>query len=103
MVFFVGEWDIFQVRLTPSGTNMKILQPHVIAIRRNYLPALKVEYSTSAHQSSFRIQIYRIQVSLEGYSNHILKKYGNRINIFPWSVLSVLQFVGLECLMPSTS
>jgi len=41
---------------------MKILQPHVIAIRRNYLPALKVEYSTSAHQSSFRIQVYRIQI-----------------------------------------
>ncbi|XP_014442114.1 vacuolar protein sorting-associated protein 13A isoform X2 [Tupaia chinensis] len=50
------------VRLTPSGNNMKILQPHVVAIRRNYLPALKVEYSTSAHQSSFRIQIYRIQI-----------------------------------------
>ncbi|KAG8519832.1 Vacuolar protein sorting-associated protein 13A, partial [Galemys pyrenaicus] len=50
------------VRFTPSGTNMKILQPHVIAIRRNYLPALNVEYSTSAHQSSFRIQIYRIQI-----------------------------------------
>ncbi|XP_023578759.1 vacuolar protein sorting-associated protein 13A [Octodon degus] len=50
------------VRLTPSGNSMKILQPHVIALRRNYLPALKVEYSTSAHQSSFRIQIYRIQI-----------------------------------------
>uniref|UniRef100_A0A4X1W2B7 Vacuolar protein sorting 13 homolog A n=1 Tax=Sus scrofa TaxID=9823 RepID=A0A4X1W2B7_PIG len=50
------------VRFTPSGTNMKILQAHEIAIRRNYLPALKVEYSTSAHQSSFRIQIYRIQI-----------------------------------------
>nr|XP_035959114.1 vacuolar protein sorting-associated protein 13A isoform X4 [Halichoerus grypus] len=50
------------VCFTPSGTNMKILQPHVIAIRRNYLPALKVEYSTSAHQSSFRIQVYRIQI-----------------------------------------
>uniref|UniRef100_G1SF78 Vacuolar protein sorting 13 homolog A n=1 Tax=Oryctolagus cuniculus TaxID=9986 RepID=G1SF78_RABIT len=50
------------VRLTPSGNNMKILQPHVIALRRNYLPALKVEHSTSAHQSSFRIQIYRIQI-----------------------------------------
>ncbi|GAB1302254.1 Vacuolar protein sorting-associated protein 13A [Apodemus speciosus] len=49
------------VRLTPSGNDMKILQPHVIAVRRNYLPALKVEYNTSAHQSSFRIQIYRIQ------------------------------------------
>jgi len=53
------------VCFTPSGTNMKILQPHVIAIRRNYLPALKVEYSTSAHQSSFRIQVYRIQVRLK--------------------------------------
>ncbi|KAM6169962.1 intermembrane lipid transfer protein VPS13A [Rhynchocyon petersi] len=51
-----------QVRLTPSGSNMKILQPHVIPVRRNYLPALKVEYSTSAHQSSFRVQIYRIQI-----------------------------------------
>ncbi|XP_010976374.1 intermembrane lipid transfer protein VPS13A isoform X3 [Camelus dromedarius] len=51
-----------QVCFTPSGTNMKIMQPHVTAIRRNYLPALKVEYSTSAHQSSFRIQIYRIQI-----------------------------------------
>ncbi|KAM8801927.1 intermembrane lipid transfer protein VPS13A isoform 1-T1 [Rhynchonycteris naso] len=50
------------IRFTPSGSNMKILQPHVIAIRRNYLPALKVEYNTSAHQSSFRIEIYRIQI-----------------------------------------
>ncbi|XP_008057305.1 vacuolar protein sorting-associated protein 13A, partial [Carlito syrichta] len=50
------------VRLTPSGNNMKILQPHVIALRRNYLPALKVEYNTSAHQSSVRIQICRIQI-----------------------------------------
>ncbi|XP_026308842.1 vacuolar protein sorting-associated protein 13A [Piliocolobus tephrosceles] len=50
------------VRLTPTGHNMKILQPRVIALRRNYLPALKVEYNTSAHQSSFRIQIYRIQI-----------------------------------------
>ncbi|XP_028730709.1 vacuolar protein sorting-associated protein 13A isoform X2 [Peromyscus leucopus] len=50
------------VRLTPSGNDMKILQPHEIPLRRNYLPALKVEYNTSAHQSSFRIQIYRIQI-----------------------------------------
>ncbi|XP_054980004.1 intermembrane lipid transfer protein VPS13A [Sorex araneus] len=50
------------VRFTPSGANMKIMQPHVIAIRRNYLPALKVEYNSSAHQSSFRIQIYRVQI-----------------------------------------
>uniref|UniRef100_H0X048 Vacuolar protein sorting 13 homolog A n=2 Tax=Otolemur garnettii TaxID=30611 RepID=H0X048_OTOGA len=50
------------VRFTPSGNNMKILLPNMIALRRNYLPALNVEYSTSAHQSSFRIQIYRIQI-----------------------------------------
>ncbi|XP_068961725.1 intermembrane lipid transfer protein VPS13A isoform X2 [Petaurus breviceps papuanus] len=50
------------VYLTPSGSNMKILQPHMIPVRRNYLPAVKLEYSTSAHQTSFRIQIYRIQI-----------------------------------------
>uniref|UniRef100_A0A8C5L643 Vacuolar protein sorting 13A n=1 Tax=Jaculus jaculus TaxID=51337 RepID=A0A8C5L643_JACJA len=50
------------VCFTPSGNDMKILQPHVIAVRRNYLPALKVEYNTSAHQFSVRIQIYRIQI-----------------------------------------
>uniref|UniRef100_A0A8C6HGY3 Vacuolar protein sorting 13A n=1 Tax=Mus spicilegus TaxID=10103 RepID=A0A8C6HGY3_MUSSI len=58
----VVELDNIPVRLTPSGNDMKILQPHVIPVRRNYLPALKVEYNTSAHQSSFRIQIYRIQI-----------------------------------------
>uniref|UniRef100_F6PPD5 Vacuolar protein sorting 13 homolog A n=1 Tax=Monodelphis domestica TaxID=13616 RepID=F6PPD5_MONDO len=51
-----------KVCLTPSGSNMKILQPHIIPVRRNYLPAVKVEYSTSAHQTSFRVQIYRIQI-----------------------------------------
>uniref|UniRef100_A0A8C3L0T2 Vacuolar protein sorting 13 homolog A n=1 Tax=Chrysolophus pictus TaxID=9089 RepID=A0A8C3L0T2_CHRPC len=50
------------VCLTPSGNDMKIQQPNEIPIRRNYLPALKVEYSSSAHQKSFRIQIYRIQI-----------------------------------------
>uniref|UniRef100_A0A803W735 Vacuolar protein sorting 13 homolog A n=1 Tax=Ficedula albicollis TaxID=59894 RepID=A0A803W735_FICAL len=50
------------VCLTPNGTNMTIQQPNEIPIRRNYLPALKVEYSSSAHQKSFRIQIYRIQI-----------------------------------------
>uniref|UniRef100_A0A8B9FTC5 Vacuolar protein sorting 13 homolog A n=1 Tax=Amazona collaria TaxID=241587 RepID=A0A8B9FTC5_9PSIT len=50
------------VCLTPNGMNMKIQQPHEIPIRRNYLPALKVEYSSSAHQKSVRIQIYRIQI-----------------------------------------
>ncbi|XP_062455224.1 intermembrane lipid transfer protein VPS13A isoform X2 [Rhea pennata] len=50
------------VCLTPNGSNMKIQQPNEIPIRRNYLPALKVEYSSSAHQKSFRIQVYRIQI-----------------------------------------
>ncbi|NWV03346.1 VP13A protein, partial [Ptilonorhynchus violaceus] len=55
------ESDIL-VCLTPNGMNMKIQQLNEIPIRRNYLPALKVEYSSSAHQKSFRIQIYRIQI-----------------------------------------
>ncbi|NXA51596.1 VP13A protein, partial [Nothocercus julius] len=50
------------VCLTPNGSNMKIQQPNEIPIRRNYLPALKVEYSSSAHQKSFRVQVYRIQI-----------------------------------------
>lgn len=62
--------------------NMKIQQPNEIPIRRNYLPALKVEYSSSAHQKSFRIQIYRIQVSLVKKTpvSYLLRKsdfYGN--------------------------
>lgn len=61
--------------------NMKIQQPNEIPIRRNYLPALKVEYSSSAHQKSFRIQIYRIQVSLVKKTvSELLRKsnfYGN--------------------------
>ncbi|XP_048360331.1 intermembrane lipid transfer protein VPS13A [Sphaerodactylus townsendi] len=50
------------VCLTPTGNNMKILQPNEIPVRRSFLPALKVQYSTSEHQSSFRVQIYRIQI-----------------------------------------
>ncbi|XP_038625358.1 vacuolar protein sorting-associated protein 13A isoform X2 [Tachyglossus aculeatus] len=50
------------VYLTPSGSNMKILRPNVIPLRRNYLPAIKVEYSTSEHQKAFRVQIFRIQI-----------------------------------------
>uniref|UniRef100_K7FYB4 Vacuolar protein sorting 13 homolog A n=1 Tax=Pelodiscus sinensis TaxID=13735 RepID=K7FYB4_PELSI len=50
------------VCFTPNGSNMKIQQPNEIPIRRNYLPALKVEYSTSAHQKSFRVQVYWTQI-----------------------------------------
>ncbi|RXM32961.1 Vacuolar protein sorting-associated protein 13A [Acipenser ruthenus] len=52
----------FQVCLTPTGTYMKMLLPHETAIRRNFLPAVKVEYSISARQKSYRVQIYRIQI-----------------------------------------
>ncbi|XP_060618149.2 intermembrane lipid transfer protein VPS13A isoform X1 [Anolis sagrei] len=54
--------DNIPVCLTPTGNNMKILQPSEIPVRRSFLPALKVQYSTSEHQSSFRVQIYRIQI-----------------------------------------
>ncbi|XP_061483494.1 intermembrane lipid transfer protein VPS13A isoform X2 [Rhineura floridana] len=54
--------DNVPVCLTPTGNNMKILQPNEIPVRRSFLPALKVQYSTSEHQSSFRVQIYRIQI-----------------------------------------
>ncbi|XP_030422004.1 vacuolar protein sorting-associated protein 13A isoform X1 [Gopherus evgoodei] len=50
------------VCLTPNGGNMKIQEPNEIPVRRNYLPALNVEYSTSAHQKSFRVQVYWIQI-----------------------------------------
>uniref|UniRef100_A0A8C6Y4F4 Vacuolar protein sorting 13 homolog A n=1 Tax=Naja naja TaxID=35670 RepID=A0A8C6Y4F4_NAJNA len=54
--------DNIPVCLTPTGNDMKILQPYEFPVRRSFLPALKVQYSTSEHQSSFRVQIYRIQV-----------------------------------------
>uniref|UniRef100_A0A670J3P0 Vacuolar protein sorting 13 homolog A n=1 Tax=Podarcis muralis TaxID=64176 RepID=A0A670J3P0_PODMU len=54
--------DNTPVCLTPTGNNMKMLQPNEVPVRRSFLPALKVQYSTSEHQSSFRVQIYRIQI-----------------------------------------
>uniref|UniRef100_A0A8C6Y6U2 Vacuolar protein sorting 13 homolog A n=1 Tax=Naja naja TaxID=35670 RepID=A0A8C6Y6U2_NAJNA len=54
--------DNIPVCLTPTGNDMKILQPYEFPVRRSFLPALKVQYSTSEHQSSFRVQIYRIQI-----------------------------------------
>ncbi|KAM4808096.1 intermembrane lipid transfer protein VPS13A [Rhinophrynus dorsalis] len=50
------------VCLTPTFTGMTFLQPTVSPVRRSFLPALKVEYSTSVHQKSIRVQIYRIQI-----------------------------------------
>ncbi|KAM8960573.1 intermembrane lipid transfer protein VPS13A [Pelodytes ibericus] len=51
-----------QVCLTPTFTGMKFVQPSSQPVRRSFLPALKVEYSASAHQTSVRIQVYRIQI-----------------------------------------
>ncbi|MEE6524232.1 hypothetical protein FKM82_023583, partial [Ascaphus truei] len=51
-----------QVCLTPSFSGMQFLQPNVAPVRRSFLPALKVEYSASAHQTSIRVQVYRVQI-----------------------------------------
>uniref|UniRef100_A0A8C5MNH3 Vacuolar protein sorting 13 homolog A n=1 Tax=Leptobrachium leishanense TaxID=445787 RepID=A0A8C5MNH3_9ANUR len=50
-----------QVCLTPTFSNMKIVQSST-SVRRSFLPALKLEYSASAHQTSIRVQVYRIQI-----------------------------------------
>uniref|UniRef100_A0AAR2KLL4 Vacuolar protein sorting 13 homolog A n=1 Tax=Pygocentrus nattereri TaxID=42514 RepID=A0AAR2KLL4_PYGNA len=52
----------YQVSLTPNGMEMKMLQPYDAPIRRNFLPALKVEYSVSARQKAYRVQINRVQI-----------------------------------------
>ncbi|KAM4616365.1 intermembrane lipid transfer protein VPS13A [Polymixia lowei] len=52
----------FQVSLTPNGMDMRMLQPYDAPIRRNFLPGVKVEYSVSPRQSSYRVQINRIQI-----------------------------------------
>ncbi|XP_069786597.1 intermembrane lipid transfer protein VPS13A isoform X2 [Narcine bancroftii] len=51
-----------QALLTPNGVDMKLLQPSEMPIRRNYQPAIKIEYTISAHQKSLRIQIFKIQI-----------------------------------------
>ncbi|KAE8633133.1 hypothetical protein XENTR_v10001793 [Xenopus tropicalis] len=51
-----------QVCLTPDFSGMKFIQPTTDPIRRSFLPALKLEYSASAHQTSIRLQVYRIQI-----------------------------------------
>ncbi|KAB5567777.1 hypothetical protein PHYPO_G00236760 [Pangasianodon hypophthalmus] len=52
----------YQVNLTPNGLDMRILQPYDAPLRRNFLPALKVEYSVSARQKAYRVQINRVQI-----------------------------------------
>ncbi|KAM4708321.1 intermembrane lipid transfer protein VPS13A [Discoglossus pictus] len=51
-----------QVCLTSNFVGMRFLTPTTDPVRRSFLPALKFEYSASAHQTSLRIQVYRIQI-----------------------------------------
>lgn len=53
---------VWQVSFTPNGVDMQMLQPCSAPLRRHFLPAVKVEYSVSTRQSSYRVQIHRIQV-----------------------------------------
>ncbi|XP_029017431.1 vacuolar protein sorting-associated protein 13A isoform X2 [Betta splendens] len=52
----------FQVSFTPSGTDMRMLQPCDAPLRRHFLPGVKVEYSVSPRQRAYRVQIHRIQI-----------------------------------------
>ncbi|XP_062855375.1 vacuolar protein sorting-associated protein 13A isoform X2 [Trichomycterus rosablanca] len=52
----------YQVSFTSNGLDMRILQPYDAPLRRNFLPALKVEYSVSARQKTYRVQINRVQI-----------------------------------------
>ncbi|KAM9393107.1 intermembrane lipid transfer protein VPS13A isoform 2-T2 [Pholidichthys leucotaenia] len=52
----------YQVRFTPNGTGMRMLQPCDAPLRRHFLPGLKMEYSVSPRQSAYRVQVHRIQI-----------------------------------------
>ncbi|KAJ8413943.1 hypothetical protein AAFF_G00065410 [Aldrovandia affinis] len=58
----LGLENNLQVSLTPSGADMRVLHPYDSPLRRNFLPAVKVEYKVSARQKAYRIQINRIQI-----------------------------------------
>uniref|UniRef100_A0A8B9KUA9 Vacuolar protein sorting 13 homolog A n=1 Tax=Astyanax mexicanus TaxID=7994 RepID=A0A8B9KUA9_ASTMX len=47
----------YQVCLTPNGVDMRMLQPYDAPLRRNFLPALKVEYSFTKQLLLFCPQI----------------------------------------------
>ncbi|CAN9513170.1 unnamed protein product [Ophioblennius macclurei] len=51
-----------QVRFTPNGMDMRMLQPIDSPLRRHFLPGVKVEYSVSPRQRAYRVQINRIQI-----------------------------------------
>uniref|UniRef100_A0A8C1ZPS6 Vacuolar protein sorting 13 homolog A n=1 Tax=Cyprinus carpio TaxID=7962 RepID=A0A8C1ZPS6_CYPCA len=50
------------VMFAANGVDMRIMQPFDAPLRRNFLPALKVEYSVSTRQKTYRVQINRIQI-----------------------------------------
>ncbi|XP_051807014.1 vacuolar protein sorting-associated protein 13A isoform X1 [Acanthochromis polyacanthus] len=52
----------FQVKFTPSGMDMQMLQPVEAPLRRHFLPGVKVEYSISPRQRAYRVKIHRIQI-----------------------------------------
>uniref|UniRef100_A0A672P178 Vacuolar protein sorting 13 homolog A n=1 Tax=Sinocyclocheilus grahami TaxID=75366 RepID=A0A672P178_SINGR len=52
----------YQVLFAANGVDLRIMQPFDAPLRRNFLPALKVEYSVSARQKTYRVQINRIQI-----------------------------------------
>uniref|UniRef100_A0A4W6GBS7 Vacuolar protein sorting 13 homolog A n=1 Tax=Lates calcarifer TaxID=8187 RepID=A0A4W6GBS7_LATCA len=50
------------VSFTPNGMDMRMLEPCDAPLRRHFLPGVKVEYSVSPRQRSYRVQIHRIQI-----------------------------------------
>uniref|UniRef100_A0A672P238 Vacuolar protein sorting 13 homolog A n=1 Tax=Sinocyclocheilus grahami TaxID=75366 RepID=A0A672P238_SINGR len=54
--------NVHQVLFAANGVDLRIMQPFDAPLRRNFLPALKVEYSVSARQKTYRVQINRIQI-----------------------------------------
>ncbi|XP_015828201.3 intermembrane lipid transfer protein VPS13A isoform X1 [Nothobranchius furzeri] len=52
----------YQVLFTPTGTNMHMQQPVDAQLRRHFMPGVKVEYSVSSRQKTYRVQIHRIQI-----------------------------------------
>ncbi|XP_055079954.1 vacuolar protein sorting-associated protein 13A isoform X2 [Periophthalmus magnuspinnatus] len=52
----------FKVSFTPNGVDMRMLQPTDAPLRRHFLPGVKIEYSVSPRQRSYRVQIHHIQI-----------------------------------------
>ena len=52
----------YKFSLTPNGLDMKMFKPFKADLKRTFLPGVKVQYSISPQQSSYRITINRIQI-----------------------------------------